>query len=146
MNLNKRNHFTLRITLIFTQLFRDKLDLRKKYLKIYNAVDIKNNKSISLKVTDEHVHDGKVLPKLVEDIKKSKHMIVDKILADGAYDRNAVFGCLADYGIMLYIKVRKKAKIKKTNHNLNLLVISQRKNVLQRWKDNSVSYGQRWTS
>ena len=44
-----------------------------------SRVDIKNNKIISFKVTDdEHVHDGKVLPKLVEDIKKSKHMTVGK--------------------------------------------------------------------
>ena len=146
MNLKKHNHFTLRINQIFAKLLRDKLDLRKKYLKIHIAVDIKNKKIISLKVTDEHVHDGKVLPKLVEDIKKSKHMIVGKILTDGAYDSNAVFGCLTDNGIMSCIKVRKKAIVKKTNHNLrNLLVISQ-KNILQRWKDNSVSYGQRWTS
>ena len=27
-----------------------------------------------MKVTDEHVHDSKVLPKLVEDITKSKNM------------------------------------------------------------------------
>ena len=123
------------------------MDVRKKYLKIHIAVDIKNKKIISLKVTDEHVHDGKVLPKLVEDIKKSKHMIVGKIRADGAYDSNAVFGCLTDNGIMSCIKVRKKAKVKKTNHNLrNLLVISQRKNILQRWKDNSARYGNRWIS
>jgi transposase len=112
-------------------------------LEIHIAVDIKNKKIISWKVTDEHVHDGKVLPKLVEDIKKSKHMIVGKILADSAYDSNAVFGCITDNGIMSCIKVRKKAKVKKTNHNLrNILVISQ-KNGLQKWKD-SVSYGQRW--
>src|SRR3954463_11214913 len=108
---------------------------KKKYLEIHIAVDIKNKKIISWKVTDEYVHDDKVLPKLVEDIKKSKHMIVGKILADGAYDSNAVFGCLTDNGIMSCIKVRKKAKVKNTNHNLrNLLVISQRKNVLQRLK------------
>jgi ribosomal protein S17 len=41
-------------------------------LKIHIAVDIKNKKIISLKVNDEHIHDGKVLSKLVEDIKKTK--------------------------------------------------------------------------
>jgi hypothetical protein len=43
------------------------------------------------------------------------------------------------------IKVRRNARVKKTNHTLrNLSVISQRKNNLQKWKDNSVSYGKRW--
>ena len=42
------------------------------------------------------------------------------------------------------IKVRKNARVKKTNHFLrNLSAISQKKNNLQEWKD-SVSYGQRW--
>jgi len=44
-------------------------------LKIHVAVNIKSKKILSLNVTDdEHIHDGKVLPKLVDDIKKSKHM------------------------------------------------------------------------
>jgi hypothetical protein len=65
-----------------------------------------------MRVTDEHVHDGKVLPELVEDIEKSKNITVDKVFADGAYDSNNVFGCLtADNGIMPYIKVRKNIRV-----------------------------------
>ena len=97
-----------------------------------------------MKATDEHIHDSKMLPKIVDAIAKSKHVTVGKIIADGAYDSNAVFKCLADSGILPCIKVRKNAKLKKTNHLLrNLLVISQKKNNLQERKD-SVSYGQRW--
>ena len=98
-----------------------------------------------MKVTDEHIHDSKMLPKIVDAIAKSKHVTVDKIIADGAsYDSNAVFKCLADSGILPCIKVRKNTKLKKTNHFLrNLSAISQKKNNLQEWKD-SVSYGQRW--
>ena len=125
------------------QWIRDKWNIRKGYLKIHIAVDVKSKKIISMKVTDEHVHDGKMLPKIVDAISKSKHMTVDKILADGAYDSNAVFGCLADNGIKPCIKVRRNARVKKTNNTFrNLSVISQ-KNDLQRWKD-SVSYGKRW--
>ena len=127
------------------QWIRDRWNIRKGYLKIHIAVDIKSKKIISMKVTDEHIHDSKMLPKIVDAIAKSKHVTVDKIIADGAsYDSNAVFKCLADSGILPCIKVRKNAKLKKTNHFLrNLLVISKKKNGLQRWKD-SVSYGQRW--
>jgi hypothetical protein len=127
-----------------SQWLRDKWNIRKGYLKIHVAVDVKTKKIISLKVTDEHVHDGKVLHRLVEDITKSKHVIVGKAFADRAYDSNDAFRCLADNGILPFIKVRKNAKVKKTNNIFtNLSVISQRKNNLQGWKD-SVSYGQRW--
>ena len=126
------------------QWIRDKWNIRKGYLKIHIAVDVKSKKIISMEVTDEHIHDSKMLPKIVDDISKSKHVTVGKIIADCAYDSNTVFKCLADSGILPCIKVRKNAKAKKTNHLLrNLSVISQKKNGLQGWKD-SVSYGQRW--
>ncbi len=51
------------------QWMRDKWNVKnksKKYLKIHVAVNIKNKKILSIKVTDdEHAHDGKVLPELI---------------------------------------------------------------------------------
>src|SRR3954471_1343751 len=110
------------------QWLRDKWNIRKGYLKIHIAVDVKSKKIISMKVTDEHIHDSKMLPRLVEEIIKSKDVRIDNILADGACESNAVFKCLADNEILLYVKVRKNAKVnKKTNHILrNLSVISQK--------------------
>jgi hypothetical protein len=126
------------------QWIRDKWNIKKGYLKIHIAVNVKSKKIISMNVTDEHVHDSKVLPKLVEDVKNSKNItVVGKVFADGAYDSNAVFECLADNGILPCIKVRRNARVKKANNIFrNLSVISQ-KNDLQIWKD-SVSYGKRW--
>ncbi len=55
------------------QWMREKWHVKKKgYLKIHVAVNVKTKKIISMKVTDEHVHDSKVLPELVENIIKSK--------------------------------------------------------------------------
>jgi hypothetical protein len=101
-------------------------------LKIHIAVYIKSKKIISIKVTDEHVHDSKMLPKLAEDIKKSNHISIGKVFVDGAYDINAVFRCLANNGILPCIKVRRNAKVnKKTNRvHRNLSVVSQKKNSL----------------
>ena len=130
------------------QWLRDKWKVRKKgYLKIHIAiVNVKTKKILSMKkvTADEHIHDSKALPELVEDIAKSKSVTIDMILADGTYDGNDIFRCLSDNGILPCIKVRKNARIKlKTNHILrNLSVISQR-NDLQRWKDNIVIYGKR---
>ena len=56
--------------------------------------------------------------------------IIDKLLADGAYDSNNIFRCLSENGITPCIKVRKDARVRKTGHNLrNLSVIAQRNNL-----------------
>jgi IS5 family transposase len=128
------------------QWIRDKWNIRKGYLKIHIAVDTKSKKILSLKVTDEHVHDSKQLSKLVDEVIESDGNIkaIGKIFGDGAYDSNEIFRYLSDNGLLPCIKVRKNAKVgwKKVNILRNLSVISQKKD-LQKWKD-SVSYGQRW--
>ena len=40
----------------------------KGYLKIHVVVDIKTKKILSIKVTDEHAHDSKALPELIENV------------------------------------------------------------------------------
>jgi len=130
------------------QWMRDKWNLskdKKGYLKIHIAVNVKTKKILSIKVTDEHIHDSKALPELIENIIASNNIkAIGKLFADGAYEGNDIFRCLADKGILPCIKVRKNARIKlKTGHILrNLSVLAQR-NDLQKWKD-SVIYGQRW--
>ncbi len=129
------------------QWMKDKWNVKKKgYLKIHIAVDVKSKEILSMKVTDEHVHDSKALPELVNDIIKSDNVTtIGKLFADyGAYEGNDIFRYLADNGILPHIKVRKNARVgwKKGNILRNLSVLAQR-NDLQKWKD-SVSYGQRW--
>ena len=131
------------------QWMKDKWNVRKQgYLKIHMAVDVKSKKILSIKVTDEHVHDSKALPELVDNIIKSDGMTtttaIGKLLGDGAYDNNDIFRYISDNGIMPCIKVRKNARVrwKKGNILRNLSVLAQ-KNDLQKWKD-SESYGQRW--
>ncbi|MDQ6722673.1 MAG: IS5 family transposase, partial [Thermoproteota archaeon] len=129
------------------QWMREKWNVRKKgYLKIHIAVDVKTKEILSMKVTDEHVHDGKALHGLIDGIIKSdRKLTVGKLFAEGAYDTNDIFRYLStDNGILPCIKVRKNARVgwKKGNILRNLSVISQKKD-LKSWKD-SVSYGQRW--
>jgi hypothetical protein len=130
------------------QWMRDKWNLskdKKGYLKIHIAVNVKTKKILSIKVTDEHIHDSKALPRLIENIIASTNIkAIGKLFADGAYEGNDIFRCLADKGILPCIKVRNNARIKlKTGHILrNLSVLAQR-NDLQKWKD-SVRYGKRW--
>ena len=128
------------------QWMKDKWNVKKKgYLKIHIAVDVKSKKILSMQVTDEHAHDSKALPELVDNVARSDNVTtIGKLFADGAYDGNDIFRYLSDNGILPCIKVRKNAKVrwKKGNNLRNLSVISQKKD-LQKWKY-SVSYGQRW--
>ncbi len=122
---------------------RDKWHIKNKkgYLKIHVAVNVKTKKILSIKVTDERVHDSKALPGLVNDvIKLEKRITVGKLIAeDGAYEDNEIFRFLEDNGIMPCIKVRKNARVrwKKGNILRNLSVLGQR-NDLRDWKDSVI--------
>jgi Transposase DDE domain len=124
---------------------RHKWNVKRGYLKIHVAVDIKKKRILSLIVTSEQVHDGKILPELIDDITIKQNKVVDSTIADGAYDNNNNFQYLSFKGIKpAAIKVRKNSRCRKTNHYLrNKTVKMQNKNNLQKWKD-SVSYGKRW--
>ncbi len=78
-----------------------------------SSVDVKSKKILSIKVTDEHVHDSKALPELVENIIESDSVTaIGKLFADGAYEGNDIFRYLsADNGILPCIKVRKNARV-----------------------------------
>ena len=123
---------------------RHKWNVKRGYLKIHVAVDIKKKRILSLIVTSEQVHDGKILPELIDDITIKQNKIIDTAIMDGSYDSNKNFQLLSFRGINPAIKVRKNSRCKNTNHYLrNKTVKMQKKNNLQQWKD-SVSYGQRW--
>jgi Transposase DDE domain len=105
------------------------------------AVDIKGKRILSLEVTSEEVHDGKILMKLVNSASENNR--VKGIVADGMYDSNKNFRYLSRNHIKLGINGRSNSKVKSTNCRArNMSVIRQQTN-LKRWK-RSVSYGHRW--
>lgn len=83
------------------------------------CIDIKRKRILSLHVTSEQVlHDGKVLPELVDDITIKQNKMIETAIMDGSYDSNNNFQILSFKGIKPAIKVRKNARIRKTNHYL----------------------------
>jgi hypothetical protein len=120
-----------------------KWNIRKGYLKIHVAVDVKKKKIVSLEVTTEEVYDGMMLRKLIENA-AAENNDVKRVIADGAYDNNENFRYLSDNGIEAAIKVRKNSSADKLtdSHPRNIVVLQQLKN-FEKWKD-SVSYGYRW--
>jgi hypothetical protein len=61
--------------------WKKKRIIRKGFIKIHVCVDIKTMKIVSMSVTKEDVHDGKMLKELVNNV--SKNYDIKKVLADG---------------------------------------------------------------
>jgi hypothetical protein len=59
----------------------DEQKVRKGFIKIHVAVDIKTKKIVSMSITKEDVHDVQMLKELVDDV--SKIYNIKKVMADG---------------------------------------------------------------
>jgi len=133
------------------QWMAEKWNVRNKkgYLKIHVAVNIKTKEILALEVTDEKVHDGRMLKKLVNHVLKTipdgkKNKKIESVLADGAHDTNRNFRYLEQKGITPGIKVRKNSIISARNNWLrNREVMLQTKDDLLKWKKKR-KYGHRW--
>ena len=118
-----------------------KWNVRKGYLKIHVAVDIKKKKIVSLDVTSEEVYDGSRLKKLVDNT--SENNDVKKVIADGAYDSKENFRYLFHNQIEAAVKVRKNSDgLTGCCYPRKIIVLQQLKN-FKRWKA-KVNYGSRW--
>lgn len=122
---------------------RHKWNIKRGYLKIHVAVDIKKKRILSLIVTSEQIHDGKVLPQLIDDITIKQNKVIDTAIMDGSYDSNQNFQYLSFKGINPAINVRKNSRCKNTSHYLRNKTVKMQKDDIDKWKG-SVSYGQRW--
>ena len=80
------------------QWLRDKWFVKKKgYLKIHVAVNTRTKEILALEVTDEKVHDGKMMCRLVDCMLKQNNSVnIKTVLEDGAYDSNESFKCLQE--------------------------------------------------
>ncbi len=64
---------------------------KKGYLNIHVAVNIKTKEILALEVTDEKVHDRKVMKKLTEGVLNNNHNIkIKSFIGDGSYDSNEI--------------------------------------------------------
>jgi len=120
---------------------RHKWKVKRGYLKIHIAVDVKRKRILALEVTKEKVADGRRLKSLIK--KASKQAKIAKALGDGGYDSKTNFRYLADRGIEPVIKVRKNASSKAGGCMPRKLVSQEYLRDPKAWK-RSHGYGQRW--
>ena len=117
--------------------------VKKGYLKIHFAVDIKTGQVVSMDVSSEKVGDGKRLKRLVNRAREN-NVRVKRVLADGAFDSKANFNFLAQEGIIPVIRVRKGSAPRSRGSRARKLAIM----VQQALKPKSCStihrFGYRW--
>src|SRR3989304_6699676 len=120
---------------------RRRWKIRRGYLKIHIAVDVKRKKILALEVTDEKGGDERMLQPLVEEA--SRKGKIAKAIGDGAYDTRSNFHYLAEKGIEPVIKGRRDASSRAGGCVPRKLVAQEYLRNPEAWKHRH-GYGQRW--
>jgi len=87
-----------------------KWKVKRGFIKVHIAVDIKTKQILAIEVTKEDVGDGRMLGRLVDG--SQNKAVLGRVIADGAYDSKANFKLLADRAIDPLIRVRRNASFK----------------------------------
>lgn len=78
---------------------------RKGWVKLHIAVNVKTKEIVSVRLTDDRVHDCEVAEPLI--MEASRKVQVAKLLADGAYDSRELFNLLQELGVEPLVRVRR---------------------------------------
>jgi transposase len=110
-------------------------------------VNTKTREILALEVTDEKVHDGTMMRKLVKHVLNARHHHGEKVksvLADGAYDSNDNFGFLHDERrIKPAIRVKRNSVVSTKNSKTRNGEVRQQTKDFLKWKRKR-KYGYRW--
>jgi Transposase DDE domain len=111
---------------------RQKWAVKRGFIKVHLAVDVKTGKILSMEVTKEDVPDERMLVPLVEGAASRAN--VTRAIGDGAYDSRAAFRYLDAKGIEPVIKVRKNASLRAMGCMPRKLVVVEQLKDYERWK------------
>ncbi len=120
---------------------RQKWAVKRGWIKLHIAVDVKTKKIISLEVTDESVGDSREFKPLVDDASEKGR--ITKVYADSAYDSRANFNLLYLLNAEAAIKPWRNSSTKSRGSYLRAKAVREFLLDPEKWKD-SVSYGLRW--
>mgnify|MGYP000274079309 CR=1 FL=1 len=124
---------------------RHKWKVRKGWVKVHIAVDIKTKKLLALEITDERIGDGKMLKPLMRQAKRNINGgRIKAVYGDGTYDSRDNFNFLDSEEIEPIIKTRKDASIRaKGSPSRAKMVREMKKLGYEGWRD-KYRYGDRW--
>jgi len=114
---------------------------RKGWLKLHVAVDTRSKQVLSMEVTEEDVHDTRMMKALVEG--SLKVAPVKKALADGGYDSRANFHFLSQHDVEPVIKVRKGSVAKAKGCYARKYAVQEQLQDIDAWKRRH-GFGYRW--
>lgn len=116
-----------------------KREKRKGWVKLHIAVNVKTKEIVSVRLTDEGVHDCEVAEPLIREASRELHMA--KLLADGAYDSKELFNLLQELGVEPVIRVRKgSSRLARGCPARRRAVLAQQQPEWQK----RLGYGMRW--
>lgn len=116
--------------------------VKKGYLKIHFAVDIKTKQVVSMDVSSEKVHDGRRLKRLVN--RASESVRVKRVLGDGAYDSRANFRFLDERHIKPVIRVRRNSVPKSKGCQARKLAVVEQQTFKPKSWSRIHRFGYRW--
>ena len=124
---------------------RETWKIRRGWIKVQIAVNVKTKEIVSIEVTDETVSDGAKFGPLVDQAETNlQDAKIDEVLADGGYDSRDNFNHLQDKGIRPIIKTRSNSSTKPKGSPLRARAVREMREIgYQRWKDKN-RYGRRW--
>jgi len=125
---------------------RHKWKVKKGWIKVHVAVDVKTKKLIALEITDERTGDGKMLKPLIKQAKKNVKGKIKATYGDGAYDSRDNFNFLDKQGIEPIIKTRRNASTRSRGSIIRAEKVREKKKIgYEGWKD-KYKYGNRWAA
>lgn len=116
--------------------------IKKGYLKVHFAVNIKTKQIVSMDVSSEKVHDGRRLKRLVN--RAREHVRVRRVLADGAYDSRDNFNFLAQHRIKPVIRVRRNSVPKSKGSMARKMAVIEQKAFRPKAWSGIHRFGYRW--
>jgi hypothetical protein len=125
---------------------REKWKVRRGWIKVHVMIDVETNEILGLEITDERTSDEETFtPLLNQATERCGEGNIQKVLADGAYDRKKLFNELEKRDIQSGIKTRKNASTKSRGSPYRAECVRDRnkKGGYTEWAK-EIGYGMRW--
>jgi len=115
---------------------------KKKYVKIFFAVDVETKQALAMLVTTDGTHDSRAFPELLR--KAESNGRVSRVYADGAYDSSKVYELLESKRIEAVIKPRRNSRMDTPSEPRRRAVAMHKRLGHKQWAK-LTDYGKRWS-
>ena len=119
-----------------------KYGVKRRYVKIFFAVDVKTKNALAMLVTTDGTHDSRAFPELLR--KAEHHGKISKVYGDGAYDSSKVYELLESKRIEAVIKPRRNSRVDTPSEPRRRAVVAYKCLGHKQWTK-LTDYGKRWS-